>query len=187
MQVGFHYRQSNDIYPYVSAGSWLCSRCGRSLMKLWREDLAKWCIHKRKQRNSFGLLSLPSHDPYEMGRLSNRCHSISGLGVPVAAHLSLKFSPSRTRIAFWKSPSFIPTIEGGINSSVGFVPFILSWYAVIPGIPGVPIIQIIFWFYVTILGLLTWAGAIPVEAPYVIFRQILTVSAGLPRTTTRTR
>lgn len=43
------------------------------------------------------------------------------------------------------------------------------------GLQFYPINQIIFWFYVTILGLLTWAGAMPVEAPYVIIRQILTV------------
>lgn len=43
------------------------------------------------------------------------------------------------------------------------------------GLQFYPINQIIFWCYVTILILLTWAGAIPVEAPYIIIRQILTV------------
>lgn len=43
------------------------------------------------------------------------------------------------------------------------------------GLQFYPINQIIFWFYVTILCLLTWAGAMPVEDPYVIIRQILTV------------
>lgn len=43
------------------------------------------------------------------------------------------------------------------------------------GIQFYPINQIIFWCYVTILILLTWAGAMPVEAPYIIVRQILTV------------
>lgn len=43
------------------------------------------------------------------------------------------------------------------------------------GIQFYPINQIIFWCYVTILILLTWAGAIPVEAPYIVIRQFLTV------------
>jgi len=43
------------------------------------------------------------------------------------------------------------------------------------GLQFYPINQIIFWCYVTILALLTWAGAIPVEAPYIIISQILTV------------
>lgn len=43
------------------------------------------------------------------------------------------------------------------------------------GIQFYPINQIIFWCYVTILILLTWAGAMPVEAPYIIVRQILTI------------
>lgn len=43
------------------------------------------------------------------------------------------------------------------------------------GLQFYPINQIIFWCYVTILALLTWAGAMPVEAPYIIISQILTV------------
>lgn len=73
-----------------------------------------------------GLLYLPSQDPYEMGRLSKRCHSISGRGVPVAPHLSLRFSPSRTTMAFWMFASLTPIMEGGIKSSLTLEPFTLS-------------------------------------------------------------
>lgn len=81
----------------------------------------------------------PSHRPAEMGRLSKRCHSMSGRGVPVAAHLSRKFSPSFTMIAFWMSP-LMPIIEGGIKSSLLYVPFTFTFHAFIPGIPGVPFV-----------------------------------------------
>lgn len=43
------------------------------------------------------------------------------------------------------------------------------------GLQFYPINQIIFWSYAGILILLTWIGAIPVEEPYVITSQILTV------------
>lgn len=43
------------------------------------------------------------------------------------------------------------------------------------GLQFYPVNQIIFWLYVTILILLTWIGAIPVEDPYVTLSQILTV------------
>lgn len=35
--------------------------------------------------------------------------------------------------------------------------------------------QILFWIYVSILFLLTWIGAIPVESPYIFISQILTI------------
>nr|QVL27769.1 cytochrome b [Monopis longella] len=38
-----------------------------------------------------------------------------------------------------------------------------------------PLNQILFWILVSILILLTWLGAKPVESPYVIFSQILTI------------
>lgn len=43
------------------------------------------------------------------------------------------------------------------------------------GIQFYPINQVLFWFYVTVLILLTWIGAIPVEAPYITLSQILTI------------
>lgn len=43
------------------------------------------------------------------------------------------------------------------------------------GIQFYPINQILFWFIVTIVILLTWIGARPVEDPYVLVGQILTV------------
>lgn len=45
----------------------------------------------------------------------------------------------------------------------------------IQGIQFYPINQILFWFIVTTIILLTWIGARPVEDPYVIIGQILTV------------
>nr|YP_009446012.1 cytochrome b [Episyrphus balteatus]ANW37022.1 cytochrome b [Episyrphus balteatus]UPX88757.1 cytochrome b [Episyrphus balteatus]UXF58136.1 cytochrome b [Episyrphus balteatus] len=43
------------------------------------------------------------------------------------------------------------------------------------GIEFYPINQILFWIMVTIIILLTWIGARPVEAPYVLIGQLLTV------------
>uniref|UniRef100_UPI00315CC434 cytochrome b n=1 Tax=Paraclius curvispinus TaxID=3133235 RepID=UPI00315CC434 len=43
------------------------------------------------------------------------------------------------------------------------------------GIQFYPINQILFWFMVTIVILLTWIGARPVESPYVLVGQLLTV------------
>nr|YP_010506522.1 cytochrome b [Korinchia angustiabdomena]UXF58240.1 cytochrome b [Korinchia angustiabdomena] len=43
------------------------------------------------------------------------------------------------------------------------------------GIPFYPMNQILFWIMVTIIILLTWIGARPVENPYVIIGQILTI------------
>lgn len=43
------------------------------------------------------------------------------------------------------------------------------------GIQFYPINQVLFWFIVTIVILLTWIGARPVEDPYVLVGQILTV------------
>ena len=43
------------------------------------------------------------------------------------------------------------------------------------GIEFYPINQIIFWTIVTIVILLTWIGARPVEEPYVLVGQILTI------------
>nr|YP_009755479.1 cytochrome b [Hercostomus brevipilosus]QIP53956.1 cytochrome b [Hercostomus brevipilosus] len=43
------------------------------------------------------------------------------------------------------------------------------------GIQFYPINQIMFWFMVTIVALLTWIGARPVEDPYVFVGQLLTV------------
>ena len=39
-----------------------------------------------------------------------------------------------------------------------------------------PIAKVIFWRFVNIVILLTWIGARPVEAPYVVTGQILTVA-----------
>nr|YP_973126.1 cytochrome b [Simosyrphus grandicornis]ABH03665.1 cytochrome b [Simosyrphus grandicornis] len=43
------------------------------------------------------------------------------------------------------------------------------------GIEFYPINQILFWIMVTIIILLTWIGARPVEAPYVLIGQLLTI------------
>lgn len=45
----------------------------------------------------------------------------------------------------------------------------------IQGIQFYPINQILFWFIITTIILLTWIGARPVEEPYVIIGQILTI------------
>jgi ubiquinol-cytochrome c reductase cytochrome b subunit len=43
------------------------------------------------------------------------------------------------------------------------------------GLPFYPINQILFWFIVRLLILLTWIGARSVEDPYILTGQILTI------------
>jgi ubiquinol-cytochrome c reductase cytochrome b subunit len=68
---------------------------------------------------------------------------------------------------------------GGVIALV----FSIAILAIIPfshiykfqGIQFYPLNQILFWIFVSIVILLTWIGARPVENPYIIIGQILTV------------
>nr|UFZ12837.1 cytochrome b [Acanthacorydalis unimaculata] len=72
----------------------------------------------------------------------------------------------------------IPNKLGGVIALVMsiailfFIPFINSNFQ---GLQYYPINQILFWIMVNILILLTWIGARPVEDPYIITGQILTI------------
>nr|UFZ12941.1 cytochrome b [Protohermes cangyuanensis] len=72
----------------------------------------------------------------------------------------------------------IPNKLGGVIALVMsiailfFMPLIKSNFQ---GIQFYPINQIFYWFMVTLLILLTWIGARPVEDPYILTGQILTV------------
>nr|UFZ13006.1 cytochrome b [Protohermes grandis] len=72
----------------------------------------------------------------------------------------------------------IPNKLGGVIALVMsiailfFMPFIKSNFQ---GIQFYPINQIFYWFMVVLLILLTWIGARPVEDPYILTGQILTV------------
>nr|UFZ13770.1 cytochrome b [Acanthacorydalis asiatica] len=72
----------------------------------------------------------------------------------------------------------IPNKLGGVIALVMsiailfFIPFINSNFQ---GLQYYPINQIMFWIMVNILILLTWIGARPVEDPYIITGQILTI------------
>nr|YP_004934842.1 cytochrome b [Trichocera bimacula]AET13106.1 cytochrome b [Trichocera bimacula] len=73
----------------------------------------------------------------------------------------------------------IPNKLGGVIALVLSIAilFILpfSHLSKFQGIQFYPINQVLFWFMVTIVILLTWIGARPVEDPYVLVGQILTV------------
>lgn len=73
----------------------------------------------------------------------------------------------------------IPNKLGGVIALVLSIAilFILpfSHLSKFQGIQFYPINQILFWFIVTVVILLTWIGARPVEDPYVIIGQILTI------------
>lgn len=73
----------------------------------------------------------------------------------------------------------IPNKLGGVIALV----FSIAILAILPfshiykfqGIQFYPLNQILFWIFVSIVILLTWIGARPVEDPYIIIGQILTV------------
>nr|YP_010615474.1 cytochrome b [Dodona dipoea]WAT94144.1 cytochrome b [Dodona dipoea] len=73
----------------------------------------------------------------------------------------------------------IPNKLGGVIALVMSILILIilpfTYNKKIQGIQFYPINQILFWFMVTTVILLTWIGARPVEDPYVITGQILTV------------
>nr|YP_010895000.1 cytochrome b [Austalis copiosa]WJW73513.1 cytochrome b [Austalis copiosa] len=73
----------------------------------------------------------------------------------------------------------IPNKLGGVIALVMSIAIlmIMPFYNLMKfrGIEFYPINQILFWYMVTIIILLTWIGARPVENPFVIIGQILTV------------
>nr|AMN09027.1 cytochrome b [Paradelphomyia sp. ZK-2016] len=73
----------------------------------------------------------------------------------------------------------IPNKLGGVIALVLSIAilFILPFYQLskFQGIQFYPINQILFWFFLIIVILLTWIGARPVESPYIITGQILTI------------
>nr|YP_010414970.1 cytochrome b [Xanthodes albago]URW97492.1 cytochrome b [Xanthodes albago] len=73
----------------------------------------------------------------------------------------------------------IPNKLGGVIALVMSILILIilpfTFNKKIQGIQFYPINQIMFWFLVTIIILLTWIGARPVEDPYIMVGQILTV------------
>jgi ubiquinol-cytochrome c reductase cytochrome b subunit len=73
----------------------------------------------------------------------------------------------------------IPRKLGGVLALVFsiailfIVPFI--WGSAFKGMTFYPLGQMVFWSLVNVVFLLTWIGARPVEDPYVLVGQILTV------------
>nr|YP_010326841.1 cytochrome b [Xanthodes intersepta]UNP54087.1 cytochrome b [Xanthodes intersepta] len=73
----------------------------------------------------------------------------------------------------------IPNKLGGVIALVMSILILIilpfTFNKKIQGIQFYPINQIMFWFLVTIIILLTWIGARPVEDPYIMVGQILTI------------
>lgn len=73
----------------------------------------------------------------------------------------------------------IPNKLGGVIALVISILILiilpLTFNKKIQGIQFYPLNQIIFWIITTTIILLTWAGARPVEEPYIITRQLLTI------------
>jgi len=72
----------------------------------------------------------------------------------------------------------IPNKLGGVIALISSIAILiilpLTFNKKIQGIQFYPLNQIIFWFIITTIILLTWIGAQPVEEPFIITRQILT-------------
>nr|YP_009731691.1 cytochrome b [Anchistus australis]QHR79565.1 cytochrome b [Anchistus australis] len=73
----------------------------------------------------------------------------------------------------------IPNKLGGVIALVMSVAILFTLpfkpKAKFRGLPFYPISQSLFWFFITVVILLTWIGARPVESPYIMTGQILTV------------
>nr|YP_010417516.1 cytochrome b [Junonia goudoti]USF17571.1 cytochrome b [Junonia goudoti] len=73
----------------------------------------------------------------------------------------------------------IPNKLGGVIALVMSILILIilpfTFNKKIQGIQFYPLNQILFWFLITIIMLLTWIGARSVEAPYIITGQILTI------------
>lgn len=73
----------------------------------------------------------------------------------------------------------IPNKLGGVIALIISILILIilpiTFFKKIQGIQFYPINQIIFWIFIIIIILLTWIGARPVEAPYIITGQLLTI------------
>lgn len=73
----------------------------------------------------------------------------------------------------------IPNKLGGVIALVISILILIilpiTFFKKIQGIQFYPINQIIFWIFIIIVILLTWIGARPVEAPFIITGQLLTI------------
>nr|YP_010527062.1 cytochrome b [Callambulyx tatarinovii]UXR12399.1 cytochrome b [Callambulyx tatarinovii] len=74
----------------------------------------------------------------------------------------------------------IPNKLGGVIALVMSILILIilpfSFNKKIQGLQFYPINQILFWFFIIMIMLLTWIGARPVEDPYIITGQILTIT-----------
>nr|YP_009353142.1 cytochrome b [Brahmaea hearseyi]AOV83401.1 cytochrome b [Brahmaea hearseyi] len=73
----------------------------------------------------------------------------------------------------------IPNKLGGVIALIMSILILiilpLTFFKKIQGLQFYPINQIMFWFFVMMIILLTWIGARPVEDPYIITGQLLTI------------
>nr|YP_010472708.1 cytochrome b [Marumba saishiuana]UAT98116.1 cytochrome b [Marumba saishiuana]UVH65836.1 cytochrome b [Marumba saishiuana] len=73
----------------------------------------------------------------------------------------------------------IPNKLGGVIALVMSILILiilpLTFYKKIQGLQFYPINQMLFWFFIIMIILLTWIGARPVETPYIMTGQILTI------------
>nr|YP_010990298.1 cytochrome b [Cricula andrei]WOW98282.1 cytochrome b [Cricula andrei] len=73
----------------------------------------------------------------------------------------------------------IPNKLGGVIALVSSILILIilpmTFYKKIQGIQFYPLNQIMFWIFITMIILLTWIGARPVEAPFIITGQLLTI------------
>nr|YP_009131058.1 cytochrome b [Gabala argentata]AHW98939.1 cytochrome b [Gabala argentata] len=73
----------------------------------------------------------------------------------------------------------IPNKLGGVIALIMSILILIilpfTFFKKIQGIQFYPINQILFWFLITFIILLTWIGARPVEDPYIITGQLLTI------------
>nr|YP_009743964.1 cytochrome b [Protambulyx strigilis]QIE12726.1 cytochrome b [Protambulyx strigilis] len=73
----------------------------------------------------------------------------------------------------------IPNKLGGVIALIMSILILiilpLTYNKMIQGLQFYPINQIMFWFFINMIILLTWIGARPVEDPYIITGQILTI------------
>nr|YP_010526971.1 cytochrome b [Rhagastis mongoliana]UXR12308.1 cytochrome b [Rhagastis mongoliana] len=73
----------------------------------------------------------------------------------------------------------IPNKLGGVIALIMSILILIilpfTFYKKIQGLQFYPLNQLLFWFFIIMIMLLTWIGARPVETPYIMTGQILTI------------
>nr|UGS80488.1 cytochrome b [Nepiomorpha sp. NespEL] len=73
----------------------------------------------------------------------------------------------------------IPNKLGGVISLIASIAILIilpfSLHSLIKGVQFQPLLKLMFWIYVNLVILLTWIGARPVEDPYILTGQVLTI------------